>query len=64
MYEAPLEMRLVLKTYNDGNGDLKVLRLQVFRPAEDWMHPDIVAAGGFWNEVPIIQEHEESGIVR
>ena len=51
-------IRHVWRELNDGNGDVKVLALQVFTPAEEWMHVDIVAAGGYWSDVPVVTREE------
>lgn len=50
---SKVKLRQVWRETNDGNGDIKVLGLQVWRPAEGWEHEDIVKKGGYWEEVPI-----------
>ena len=46
-------MRHVWRELNDGNGDHKVLALQVWVPADHQSHDLIAANGGYWEDVPV-----------
>ncbi len=54
MSTSTTQLRHVWRDVSTGDGIVRVLGLQQWQEADGWEHPDIVAQGGYWEDIEVV----------